>query len=285
VTLVWSGLSVGAIYALVAITFNVVYTSVGVFNFAQGAILTLGVYVAYFGVVTASLPAPLVAALAMVVCAVTGLLEARFVLLPKALGRNELLTTVGAATAIAGAVSLIWGNDVRRVPASVSKRVLVVLGGRVLPNQLWTIGLAVLLSMAIASWYRYTRAGLASLAVAEDREAARLRGIDVTRKSYEAFIVAGAIAGLAGLFVGPETFAFPELGSSLVLIAFVSFVLGGSGSVTGGVLGGFALGLVQQFTARYLGVLYTNSVIFGLLLAVLIALPSGVFGDRRTRTI
>lgn len=284
-TLVWSGLSIGAIYALVAITYCVIYTSVGVFNFAQGAILTLGVFMSYAAVVTWSLPAPVALVIATVTCAGLGVLEARVVLLPRALGRNELLTTVGAATVVTGVIGIIWGETARRVPDAISGRVLVVIGGRVLPDQLVVIAAAVVLAAGIGLWYRLTLSGLASLAVAEDRDAARLRGINVTRKSYAAFALAGAVVGAVALFVGPQTYAFPELSSSLVLISFVAFVLGGSGNVGGSLLGGFVLGLVQQYTARYLGVLYANTIVFGLLLSVLIVAPSGLFARARMRTI
>jgi branched-chain amino acid transport system permease protein len=284
-TLVWAALSVGAIYSLLAITYNVIYTSVGVFNFAQGAILALGVFVAYWAADQAKLPPYLAVLLAAAVCAAAGALEARVVLLPKALEHSELLTTVGAATAIVGTISIIWGESVRQATSPISARVFTVFGGRVDADQLVLIGLALVMTAGLELWYRLTLRGMASLAVAENRKAAELRGINARAKSYGAFILAGVLSGIAGAFVGPETYVFPEIGNSLVLIAFVAFVLGGSGSIVGGTIGGLFLGLVDALTARYVGTLYTNTIVLGLLLGTLIVLPGGIFGSRRVRTI
>jgi branched-chain amino acid transport system permease protein len=284
-TIAWSGLSVGAIYALLAITLNVIYTSVGIFNFAQGAILTLGVYVSYAASTTWHLPVGVAALLGAAVCAVIGLLEARIVLLPRAMGRNELMTTVGAATILTGTIGLIWGENDRQVVSPVSSRVLTILGGRVDPDQLVLIGLAVAAAIGLSLWYRFSLSGLAALAVAEDRDAARLRGINVVYKSFAAFAFGGAVAGFIGLAVGNQTYAYPELSGSLVLFAFVAFVLGGAGSLAGSLLGGLVIGMVQQFSARYVGVLYSDIIVLGLLLAILTALPNGLFAKTTVRTV
>jgi branched-chain amino acid transport system permease protein len=284
-TLVWAALSTGAIYSLLAITYNVVYTSVGMFNFAQGAILALGAFIAYYASDQLKLPSYLAVLLAVAVCAAAGALEARVVLLPKALAHAELLTTVGAATVIVGTIIIIWGEFVRQSTSPISSNILTVFGGRVDPDQLVIIGLAIVMSVGLELWYRFTLRGMASLAVAENRAAAELRGINVRTKSYVAFVLAGALSGVAAAFIGPETFVYPELGNSLALIAFVAFVLGGSGSIVGGTLGGFFLGLVDTFSARYVGSLYTNVIVLGLLIVTLLVLPNGIFGGQRVRTI
>jgi branched-chain amino acid transport system permease protein len=284
-TLIWAALSQGAIFALLAITYNVVYTSVGVFNFAQGAILTLGTYISYWAVDEIKLSPYLGVLLAAVVCAAAGALEARVVLLPRLREHAELLTTVGAATVLVGMMVLIWTEVVRQSTSPISSNFYTVLGGRADGDQLFLIGLAIVMTAGLSLWYRFTLRGRASLAVAENRRAAELRGINVRAKSYGAFILAGALSGVAAAFIGPETYVYPELGNSLVLIAFVAFVLGGSGSLVGGTIGGLVLGLVDALTSRYVGTLYTNTIILALLLATLIILPNGLFGSRRVRTI
>jgi branched-chain amino acid transport system permease protein len=284
-TLIWAALSQGAIFALLAITYNVIYTSVGVFNFAQGAILTLGTYISYWAVDQEKLSPYLGLLLAAVVCAAAGALEARVVLLPRLREHAELLTTVGAATVIVGVMVLIWTEVVRESTSPISGRFFTVFGGRADGDQLILIGLAIVMTAGLFLWYRFTLRGRASLAVAENRRAAELRGINVRAKSYGAFILAGALSGVAAVFIGPETYVYPELGNSLVLIAFVAFVLGGSGSLVGGFIGGLVLGLVDAFASRYVGTLYTNTIILGLLLVTLIILPNGLFGSRRVRTI
>jgi branched-chain amino acid transport system permease protein len=284
-TLIWAALSQGAIYALLAITYNVIYTSVGVFNFAQGAILALGAYISYWAVDQMKLPPFLGVLLAAVVCAAAGALEARIVLLPRLREHAELLTTVGAATVIVGTMVLVWTEVVRQSTSPISGRFFTVLGGRADADQFILVGLAIVMTAGLSLWYRFTLRGRASLAVAENRRAAELRGINVRAKSYGAFVLAGALSGVAAAFIGPETYLYPELGNSLVLIAFVAFVLGGSGSLVGGTIGGLILGLVEALTARYVGTLYTNTIILALLLGTLIILPNGMFGSRRVRTI
>jgi branched-chain amino acid transport system permease protein len=284
-TLIWAALSSGAIYALVAITYNVIYTSVGVFNFAQGAILALGAYISYYVADQLKWPSFLGVLLAAAVCAAAGALEARVVLLPRAMEHAELLTTVGAATVLVGILVLLWTELVRTSTSPVSSRIFSVFGGRVDADQFILIGLAVVMTAGLELWYRFTLRGQASLAVAENRKAAELRGINVRAKSYGAFILAGALSGIAAAFIGPETYVYPELGNSLVLIAFVAFVLGGSGSLLGGTIGGFVLGLIDALSARYVGTNYTNIIVLGVLLVTLIILPNGMFGGRRARTV
>lgn len=284
-TLVWSALSVGAIYSLLSITLNVIYTSVGVFNFAQGAILTLGVYVSASAITDWHLPTIGAVALGGLACAGTGIVEARIVLLPRALGRNELLTTVGAATLLTGIIGVVYTETTRSVPSPVSNGVITIFGGRVAADQLFLICAAIAAAAVLTMWYRFTLSGLEALAIAEDRSAARLRGINVTRKSIGAFAFAGAVAGLVGMGVGNQTFAYPELASSLVLYAFVAFVLGSAGSLGGSLLGGFIIGFAQQYSARYIGAVFSDIVVFGLLVAILMVLPNGLFGRASVRTI
>jgi branched-chain amino acid transport system permease protein len=231
------------------------------------------------------LPVGVAAVVAALVCAAVGVIEARVVLLPRALGRNELLTTVGAATIIGGVLSLIWGETDLSVESPVPGGYFSFLGGRLDPDQVFLICLAIVIAVGVGIWYHRTLAGLTALAVAEDRDAAKMRGINVGRKSYAAFAFGGLVAGAVGSAVGNQTYAYPELGSSLVLFAFTAFVLGGAGSLEGSVIGGMVIGLVQEFVARYVGVLYSNLIILGVLLAVLSALPNGLFGQSRMRTI
>ena len=126
-TLIWAALSSGAIYALVAITYNVIYTSVGVFNFAQGAILALGAYISYYVADQLKWPSFLGVLLAAAVCAAAGALEARVVLLPRAMEHAELLTTVGAATVLVGILVLLWTELVRTSTSPVSSQHLLCL--------------------------------------------------------------------------------------------------------------------------------------------------------------
>jgi branched-chain amino acid transport system permease protein len=141
------------------------------------------------------------------------------------------------------------------------------------------------LSVVVALVSRLTMVGLTALAVSEDREAAQLRGINVRRIQIGVFAVSGAIAGLAGPFLGPLTFASYTLPGSLAVIGFVALALGGYGSIVTSTAAAFAIGLAQQYTSRYLGASYENLMVFAVLLIVLMLVPNGLAGQRRERAV
>ncbi|HEY5266200.1 MAG TPA: branched-chain amino acid ABC transporter permease [Acidimicrobiales bacterium] len=286
-TTLWSGLSLGAVYALVALGYNVVFISSGIFNFAQASLLTLGTFFAYLGVVTLHLNPVLTILMATAGCLIVGLIEERVAIRPLSgkLSRAELVTTVGFAALIEGTIALIWGTVPLQVPFFGSTTVLTIFGGRIIPDSLVLIIFVIVLALALHVWYKYSLSGLASIAVAEDRVAAQLRGINVGRRSIVAFAMGGAIAGLAGILVAPQTYAISNLGDAIGLTAFIAFALGGTGSLLGATIGGLAVGIIEQEVARYVGSLYTNSILYVILLFILLVMPNGLFGRSTVRAI
>jgi branched-chain amino acid transport system permease protein len=284
-TLVWAGLSLGAVYAIIAIGYNIVFTASGVFNFANAQLLMVGTFIAYWGLVEAKLPLLVVFVLDAAVVGVLAVLEERVAIRPIKGTEGQLVTTVGVATLLGGATQLIWGGQPLTVPFLSQNSVWTVLGGRVLPVELLLIVIAVVLTVALLVYGRTSMIGLATLAMAEDREAASLRGVNVRALALGAFAVSGVLAGVLGPVVGAKTFAVATLGSALALKGFVALALGGFGSVTGGLIGGLAIGLIEQYTDRYLGSAYTNLMVFAVLLLVLMARPTGLFGKVRERTV
>jgi branched-chain amino acid transport system permease protein len=285
VTLIWGGLSLGAVYALVAVGYNIVFTASGTFNFAHAQLLMLGTFVAYWGLAVLKWPAVPVFLLAGLVVAVLAIAEERFAIRTVRGTEAQLVTTVGVATLLNGGTQLIWGSQPLTVPFLDSNHVLTVFGGRVLPVELVLIGVAVLLTLGLVYYSRHSMIGLATLAMAEDREAAMLRGVNVRMLALGAFGLSGLLAGAVGPIVGPKTFAVATLGSALALKGFVALALGGFGSLPGGLIGGLAIGLIEQLSARYLGSTYVNIVIFGVLLLILLCRPAGLFGRSRERTV
>jgi branched-chain amino acid transport system permease protein len=262
-----------------------VFTASGAFNFAHAQLLMLGVFISYWGLVVLKLPIVLVFLLAAVVVAVAAGVEERVAIRPVRGIEAQLVTTVGAATLIDGLSQRIWGNAARQVPFPGSTRVWVVLGGRVFPVELLLIAVAVVLVLLLVWLSRRSMIGLALLAVAEDREAALLRGINVRAVGLGAFVFSGAVAGLVAPVVGPKTFAVATLGTALALKAFVALALGGFGSIPGALVGGFAVGIAEQLTARYVGSTYVNLVVFGMLLLILLVRPTGLFGTATERAV
>lgn len=284
---VWAGLSVGAIYALVAIVFNIIFVASGTFNFAQPQFLMVGTFVAYTVVVTWSLPIVFAVLLGLLVGAAAGALEELLAVrpLPRNGAHGELVTTVGWAVIMQGIALLIWGSDPHRVRGFGSEHVVDVLGGRLTVDDIAIVVSVVVLALCIRWWFGHSRAGIACLATSEDRQAATLRGINVRLLSLGSFAAAGALLCGMGAVVVPKTFAVYSLGSVLVLKAFVSLAVGGFGSFIGALIGGLFVGLAEALSIKYWGTQYAEVTIFALLVAVLILRPQGLFGPRPVRVI
>jgi branched-chain amino acid transport system permease protein len=289
VTTVWFGLSDGAIYALVAIGFDIVITASGVLNFAQGATVMFASFIGFQTLSEMHLPI----ALAILICAaiggVIGGLTERIAIWPLSFGRPwrgthaELITTVGVATILAGLAGLKWGYNPLSVPFPGSQTTIPLLGGRILPLGLAMIVIAIITGVSLHFWTHKTRIGLASLAASEDRQAAALRGINVRRLAFGSFVAAGVLAGVVGLLTGPLTYSLPTLGTTLTLSGFVALAAGGFGSYFGSIIGGLLTGLVAALAARNLGANYQQMVVFALLLFILLVKPGGLLGQKELR--
>ena len=284
-TTVWSGLAVGGIYALVALGYNVIFLAAGTFNFAQAGLVMLGTFLAHWGLGVAGWPVVAVVLLSMAVATGAAVVVERVAIRPTTSANAHLVTTIGAGMVLAGVADHIWGSDPLEVPGVVSNRSLDVLGGVVTPVELSIVALALALAGLLGLLARRTTIGLAALAVSEDREAATVRGIDARLYSLGGFAVAGAIAGLVGVVVGPKTYAFTGLGAALALKGFVALALGGYGSVFGGVLAGLAVGVAEAQAEYHWDTEYRSLVVFGILLATLLIRPTGLFGARQARTV
>jgi branched-chain amino acid transport system permease protein len=286
---IWTGLVLGSIYALVATGFTIAMVPTGVFNFAQGAIVVGGTFVTYQFLAVNGMPAALALVLTAVCGAVAGLLCEVLAVRPLRWARgsvdNALVTTVGASTAIVGLIGVKWGYLPLSVPFHGPSREVHLLGAVESPVEIFTVAAAVLSALACEGYFRRTRHGQASLAVAEDREPAMLRGVNVNRLSLVAFMAAGAFGGLAGYLIGPITYAVAPLGAAIALDGFVALTLGGEGSFVGGLLGGLVVGLAATFATTYLGADYADLTVFGLLLATLAFRPKGLGGTSHARSV
>lgn len=289
-TTVWSGLSIGALYCLVAIGYNVVLLASGMFNFAYAQLVMLGTYMAY--VATTVLGLPVIAAVGFggVTVAIVAVLEQRIAIAPLMARHGDhhqpaLITTVGVAVIIDGVTSKVWGSQAKPIPDPLPGGPVQLLGGRVGRGDLLLIGLVVLVGVGLHVWTRKTIPGLASLAAAEDTEAAMARGVNTRRLAVGAFAVSGAIAGLFDVVVGARTYATPTLADSLALFGFVAIAIGGSGSQIGGLIGGFVTGLAYAVAERYTNTDWPQIIVFGIFLLVLLTRPRGLFGGAVERQV
>jgi branched-chain amino acid transport system permease protein len=286
-TILWAGLSVGAIYTLVALGYNIPLAQTGIFNFAQGQIVVFGTFFAWFVMGDHGWPwwVAIVggAATGGLIAAVEELLAIRPVV---AKGSHALLvTTVGAAVIIEGVLLATWGSTTRSVNFFAGNNGFSLLGGRLLPVDLWLIAAAVIISFGLHAVSRYTLWGLAGRAATDDMAAAVVRGVNVTRLRMSAFILAGALGAALGPLIGPVSGIDVSTGISLTIYGFVALALGGFGSFPGCLVGGMAIGLVEAYASRYFGVAYPPLILFGILIVLLLLKPTGLFGQRGLRVV
>lgn len=284
-TLIWGGLALGAVYALVAVGYNIVYISSKTFNFAQAQLMMLGAFLAYSGLVSWDLTTVVVMLIAMVVVGAAAGLEFLLAVRPVRDMHNILVTTLGASMFIDGFAQLKWGSQPLTVPFFGGDDAVSFLGGRVYPIEPVLIVLAVVVVVALIQFSRHSMVGLALLGMSEDREAAQLRGVNVRAMAFGAFAAAGVLAGFLGVFVGPQTFAVSTLGASLALKGFVVLAIGGFGSMPGTLVGGVVVGLAEAWAARYLGSQYSTLTVFLILIAVLLVRPAGLFVRAKERVV
>lgn len=284
-TIIWSGLALGAVYALVAIGYNIVFLSQKTFNFAQAALMMLGAFMAYVGIVVWGLPWWIVALVAAVVVGAIAALEERIAIRPVKDPHNLLVTTLGASIVMEGVAQVIWGGAPRRVPFFMGDEVLEVFGGRFYPVELALVILVVLIVVGLTQYAKRSMNGIALLGMSENREAAQLRGVNVRRFALIAFVFTGVLAGFLGVFVGPKTYAVATLGASLALKGFVVLAIGGFGSLWGTLVGGLIVGLAEALATRYIGAEYAGLTVFFILIVILMVKPTGLFTRRVERTV
>jgi branched-chain amino acid transport system permease protein len=287
VTTIFAGLSIGAVYTIVAIGYNIVFISSRVFNFAQAQFLMIGSFVALEGGQQLGLPLWLTIIFCAVVGGIIGGLE-EVLAIRRLSGKgahNELVTTLGVGTILSGLGLVLFGSDPKKVPFFENEVPFTFLGGRVVMVDLLIILVAVLLAGIVGLITRKSMVGLASLATSEDRQAGMLRGINVKQLAFFAFIIAGGLVAATAPLVAAKTYASYQLGDNLAVKAFVALAIGGFGSYWGAVVGGFVVGLLEMFGARYLGTDWQNISVFVLLLIVLLVLPNGIFGRRTERVV
>jgi branched-chain amino acid transport system permease protein len=283
---VFSGLTVGAVYALVALGFTLIYNASDVINFAQGEFVMLGGMVTVFAV-AAGVPLPLAALGAIAVAVLTGLALHRCAIEPArgASAVTLIIITIGASILIRGLAQLVFDRQFHALPAFSGEAPIRVLGASILPQSLWVLGGAGVIVLALWLFMERTLLGKAVRATAANRLAARLVGIDTTLVLALAFGISGAIGAIAGILVTPITLTSFAVGTLLALKGFAAAMLGGMGNPVGAVVGGLALGLLESLAAGFVSSTYKDAVAFLVILGVLFVLPQGLFGRRAVERV
>ena len=277
-----SGVTTGSVYAIVGIGFNIIYSSTGIINFAQGEFLMLG------GMISVSLShsMPLAAAIAFAVI-VTGLvgvlLQLAFISwLKNPAVLRMIIITIGLSILVREASLHIWDEKVRALPfwSGNETSSLAVLGARISPQVLWVLGVSALMVGALTLFFRHTLTGRAMRACASNATAARLCGIRTSSLVTLSFFIAAAMGALAGCAVSPLTQTQYDMGTSLAVKGFTCAVLGGLGNVTAAVAAGLLVGVLEAASISVLPLAYKDVVALAIMLAILFFRPEGLFGSR-----
>ena len=276
-----SGVTVGAVYALVALGFTLIYNASDVVNFAQGEFVMLGGMITFFAW-QAGVPLPLAAILAIAAAATVGALLNKLAIEP-ARGAPVaclIVITIGASIFLRGGAQLVFDKQLHRFPSFSGDDPINILGATILPQSLWVIAGAVAIFVLLWLFFARTLTGKAVLATADSRIAASLVGINPNSMMTLSFAVSAAIGALAGVFVTPITLTRYDLGVAIGLKGFAAAMLGGMGIPAGALAGGLLLGLIEALMAGYVSSAYKDAVAFVIILAVLSVMPQGLLGRK-----
>jgi branched-chain amino acid transport system permease protein len=281
-----TGLSSGAILALAALGFVLIYKASEVINFAQGQFLLIGAYVVWALNVDAGWHWALAVAGAIGVAIVLGLVVERLILRPL-VGEptiSVIMVTIGLAQVLGALVQIIWGTHPHAFPGFIPDDTITIAGARVGENRLWAVALVALALVAFAFFFQRSRHGVAMRAVADDQQAALTMGISVRRTFALAWALAGVSAVVGGMLVANLIGVSGEV-SNVGLLVFPVVIVGGLDSVPGAVVGGAIIGLLTAYTGGYIGEGLDQVIPYIALVAILLIKPYGLFGQVRIERV
>ena len=277
-----NGLAVGSIYALIALGYTMVYGTIKLINFAHGDVYMMGAFIGYFAVMVLKMNVFLALLVAMVACAILGVVIERVAYKPlrKSTRVAALITAIGVSYLLENVMSYFFGAESRPFPSDFGTETFNLFGDiSVNGKQILIFGITVLLMALLQFIVRYTKMGKAMRAVAVDEQAAQLMGIDVDGVISFTFALGSALAGIAGVLVGVYYNTISTtMGITVGLKAFVAAVLGGIGSIPGAMVGGYLIGLLETMVSFFGYSPYRDGVVYFLLFIILIVLPAGLFG-------
>lgn len=276
-----NGLSIGSIYALIALGYTMVYGIIKLINFAHGDIYMLGAYVGFISIAQLHLgffPALL---LAMVVCGVLGVIIERIAYKPlrNATRIAALITAIGVSYFLEYSTQKIMGPGVKTYPSVLSNQTFHVFGIQIQMQQIYILAITIILMLALQFIVRKTKIGRSMRAVSVDADAAKLMGINVDATISYTFAIGSALTGAGGVLVGMYYNTInPLMGMVPGIKAFVAAVFGGIGIIPGAMFGGFFIGIVEALVTAYGSSLYKDAVVYAILILILIIKPAGLLG-------
>ena len=278
-----NGVSLGSIYAIIALGYTMVYGIAKMLNFAHGDVIMVGGYMCFCATVYLGWPPLAGVALAVVVCTVLGIVIERLAYKPLRMAPSlaVLITAIGVSYFLQNAALLIWGSSQKSFTSVVGGNPIQLFGGQlsIAPVTVVTVVTCIVIMVALTLFTNKSKAGTAMRAVSEDKGAAQLMGINVNTTISLTFAIGSGLAAIAGVVLcSAYPTLMPTTGSMPGIKAFTAAVFGGIGSIPGAFVGGILLGVIEIFAGAYISTQLQNAIVFAVLIIVLLVKPDGLLG-------
>ena len=280
-----NGISIGAVYAIIALGYTMVYGIAKMLNFAHGDVIMVGAYISFCVTNYLGLPAIVSIVAAMAICTLLGILIEGLAYKPLR-GTHSLavlITAIGVSYFLQNAAQLIWGAAPKNFTSVVTMAPIKLFdGGLVITGEaILTVVVSALVMVGLTLFTTKTKTGKAMRAVSENRDAAQLMGINVNRTISTTFAIGSALAAVAGVLLCSTVPTLqPTTGSMPGIRAFTAAVIGGIGSMPGAMLGGVLLGVIETFSKKYISTEFSDAIVFAVLIVILLVKPAGLLGKQ-----
>ena len=276
-----NGLTFGAQYALIAAGLALIFGVLEIVNFAHGEFFMVGAYALYVATVVWDLPYAVAALVTVIGMGVFGVIF-YYLIIARILNRGwqvQLVATLAASIVLTNLLIVVAGSQPKVVITSLTTDGIELFGVFLSWQRLLVLATTAVTFTVLALFLSRTKTGKSMRAVAQNRSAARIVGIDIARVGLVAVVLASALSGIAAATIAPLYSVAPTMGLLVVMKAFAAVIIGGFGNVTGAVYAGFAIGIVEALSIGYISSNYADVIVFGLMIAVLLVRPAGVFGQ------
>lgn len=285
-----NGISLGSVYAIIALGYTMVYGIAKMLNFAHGDVIMVGAYMCFCSMTYLSLPPIVSILIAMVVCTLLGVIVEVLAYRPlrKASSLAVLITAIGVSYLLQNAALLIWGSAPKTFSSVVPFGSVSLFNGDLIitGESIVTVAACVVIMICLTVFTKKSRMGKAMRAVSEDKDAAQLMGINVNKTIAITFAIGSALAAIAGVLLCSAYPALtPTTGSMPGIKAFTAAVFGGIGSIPGAMVGGVLLGVIEIFSKSYISSELADAIVFGVLIVVLLVKPTGLLGKKITEKV
>ena len=285
-----NGISLGSVYAIIALGYTMVSGIAKMLNFAHGDVIMVGAYISFCATSYLHLPPIVSVLIAMIVCTILGIVIEGLAYKPlrKASSLAVLITAIGVSYFLQNAALLIWGSAPKTFTSIVPIDSFALFGGKLIitPESIITVLSCIVIMIALTLFTRKSKMGKAMRAVSEDKDAAELMGINVNVTISLTFAIGSALAAIAGvLLCSAYPVLIPTTGSMPGIKAFTAAVFGGIGSIPGAMIGGILLGIIEIFSKSYISTNLSDAIVFAVLIIVLLVKPTGLLGKKITEKV